>query len=173
MRTAITAALLLLATPALADDELIGASDAPLHELEPHYSAAALKFISMTLPAHPENPFWFGPGALTEFPIWHGLLEVEFAAALLVGEHGWEVPVDVILKVPYHFNHFWDVFAGVGPMVAWNAHGAGYGAIATVGGYAWNEGNVGLLLELDYTFLSHATEEAHGVEAAVGVALRY
>ncbi len=149
-------------------------TDAALTDALPHHTVGALKFISMTLPSQPDRPVWFGPGALFEVPVLHGLLEVEVAAAVLFGAHATEVPVDVVLKVPYHFSQLVDVFVGAGPMVAWSSHGTvGYGGIVTAGGYLWTHGDVGLLMEVDYTVVAHHTDDYHGVEAAAGVAMRF
>lgn len=141
---------------------------------EAHHAVLGAKLVGLSLPGEEDAPLFVGPGVLFEYPIAHGALTVEAAAAYLFGEHGDELPVDVLVKVPFPVNPALELFVGAGPLAAWSIEHdeIGWGGLASLGGYWWTEGALGLLLEADYEILRSHGHTVHGVEAAAGVVWR-
>lgn len=174
MLRALTAALTLtFALPALAGPTTPVHAPASAAD-DAHHAVLGAKLVGLSLPGEEDAPFLVGPGVLFEYPIAHGALTVEAAAAYLFGEHGDELPVDVLLKVPFHATPALELFVGAGPLAAWSVEHdeIGWGGLASLGGYYWTEGSLGLLLEADYEMLRSHGHTLHGVEAAAGVAWR-
>ncbi|MCB9536079.1 MAG: hypothetical protein H6704_07415 [Myxococcales bacterium] len=151
----------------------------PLHApaetaADDHHAVLGAKLVGLSLPGEEDAPLLVGPGLLFEYPLAHGALTVEAAAAYLFGEHGDEVPVDLLLKVPFHVAPALELFVGAGPLAAWSVEHdeIGWGGLASVGGYWWTAGELGLLLEADYEIVRSHEHTLHGVEAAAGVVWR-
>jgi hypothetical protein len=114
----------------------------------------------------------FGGGLSVERAVVHHLLEVELVAGLLPGEHATLLPVELLLKVPFHPTSWLQPYLGLGPaMVVSFDHGEAsphFGAAAVAGAYFWLGGGLGLMLEVQQELLyDHGVVPEFGTAAGV------
>ena len=157
--------------PVHAHDELV----CPLH----YHNLVGVRAIGVAAfeegagrDAKPQGGFGFAYER-TLVPRW---LELEISMNALFSEAGPALPVDVLLKKPFHASHRFDPFVGLGAVVVFGVGEEKFvapGAIAATGMYVWANTRWGASAELDFA----AVNEPHGwvyeLEFAAGPVLRF
>lgn len=95
----------------------------------------------------------FGGGPFYERELVPNMLEVEFAVLMCRGHGLTVVPIELILKKPFHPSEHLTTYIGVGPTfdLIFKENGEQYvvpALIATAGGYLWVNSHFGLDLEV-------------------------
>ncbi len=105
-----------------------------------------------------------------------GWLEIELSASVVrIGsEDKWVIPVDLLLKKPFHIG---DVtpYVAIGPTIAFvrgEENIVGVGAAAVVGVYVWLSDSWGIDIELDYALVDEDGAQ-HELTFAAGPTLRF
>ncbi len=83
------------------------------------------------------------------------------------GEHGLEIPVDLLVEVPFHVSHDFHPYVGLGPTVSVllfkeldESHTrVSFGAAAVAGAEYWVRNNVALLAELNFNWLYNLSSD--------------
>ncbi len=119
-----------------------------------------------------------GVGLLYERTLVRGWLELELSTNALVveGGRGAHLPIDVLLKKPFHVGHRIDPYIGAGAAVTFGLgeeRFVGAGAVATVGTYFWVHPRVGLLAEIDYAAVVEPRGWQHELEFGSGPVFRF
>ena len=171
-------ALLLTAAPDVGD---AAESDSASTHKSPHTEETSwlIGIKGVQLSAFPEDGealFGAGFGAFVERSLIPGWVEVELSASVvrIEAEEAWIVPIDLLLKKPFHFGDFCPYIA-VGPTVvyvggeerAWFAGGA-----AVVGAYLWLNEAWGIDFEVDYAIVDENGIQ-HELTVAAGPTLRF
>jgi hypothetical protein len=139
------------------------------HEHHNHYFVGA---NGMVLAAFSKEPteVKFGGGAFFEFTVVPNWLEIEIGVHVLKAPEKLELPIDVLLKKPFHVNHWFHPYVGLGPTIVPEFVAANEkegkaarteldGGVAIVAGsYFWLHPHVGLSLEINNNILF-----AHGI----------
>lgn len=98
-----------------------------------------------------------GGGGFVEYAVDHEWLEVELSVQAF-GEHGDVLlPVEMVLKKPFHLTDAVHPFVGAGPMVAVlfaGENAAHFGGLVTGGTYVWFSDHLGLLAAGTYGVVS-------------------
>ncbi len=115
----------------------------------------------------------FGGGVFAEVSLVHGWLEVELGAKLLTSKAGgFHVPVDLLVKKPFHADRA-TVFLGIGPALNIVSHHhethAYFGIAGVIGVYLWVKDPFGLVFEITeaVVFEEHVTNELGGTAGVV------
>jgi len=93
-------------------------------------------------------------------------LEVELNVGLIDGAAGMQIPIDILLKKPFHLSRRLTPYIGLGPSIELFARGDRPplpGVTGGIGVYLWLSRDFGLDLEIDYTahFLSPGLEHVN------------
>lgn len=116
---------------------------------------------------HAEGPATgFGVSIFYERELVPRWLEVELNVGLIDGAAGLQVPIDLLLKKPFHLGRRLTPYIGIGPSIELFPRGDRSplpGVTGGVGLYLWLSRDFGLDLELDYTahFLSPGIEHVN------------
>jgi hypothetical protein len=137
------------------------------------------KIVAGTSRAAESTTALFGPGLDFEVVVWpEAGVEVEVAAAALLGDGLTSLPVELLLKKSFHVDRKTDLFVaagGVSNFVIRDGHESEtlLTGIVVAGAYLWNSEQFGLLIEMSYA--PYAVDEGieHDIEGAVGVAHRF
>lgn len=130
------------------------------------------KISELTSLGHEETTHLAGGGAFFEIPILHHALEIEGAARVLGGGHGPVLPLDVLIKKPFHVSDSLIPFIGVGPTAVVVFHGgttAHFGGAASLGTSYWFTPQAGLVVEANYNAISEGGL-VHEIGGNVGMA---
>lgn len=123
--------------------------------------------------AHTEVAHHGGAGLFFELTLVRHWLELELSIKSLSSEHGVVIPIDILLKVPFHFNKYVIPYVGIGPAMAITVDGDAsvyFGGASALGAYFWVHRHIGLLLEFNYNILhDHGLVHELGVGAGVVV----
>lgn len=139
----------------------------------------AAKIVAGTSRAADSTTALFGPGADFELSLVHDWgLELEVAAAALLGDQLTSLPVELLLKKAFHVDRRTDLFVAGGAVanfVVRDGHDdeVVLGGIGVVGAYLWHTERFGLLVEMSYAPCFVDGEVEHDLEGAVGVAHRF
>lgn len=120
----------------------------------------------------------YGFGFLYERTFVPGWLELEVSANALFlhAEEAAHLPLDVLLKKPFHLSHVFDPYVGLGGAVVFGVGEESFvapGAIASLGSYAWLQERVGVLLEVDYAAVYEPHGWNHELEFSTGATFRF
>ncbi|MEL6184325.1 MAG: hypothetical protein AAFU79_06855 [Myxococcota bacterium] len=153
--------------------------------LSPHTESSSwlvgLKGLQLTeFPPEGESLVGGGVGVFAETTLVHGWLELEGSLSLArvsgVEEAAWVVPVDLLVKKPFHSGLFCPYIA-VGPTVAFEFLDEHEGTETLVGGavvvgaYIWLSDWAGIDLEVDYAAVANGGVQ-HELTFAAGPTLR-
>jgi hypothetical protein len=175
-RLALTASIL-LAIPSSASAE-------PAFEERDHVSehpeAAHHRFVMganalmLGAIAHGHAVGEYGPGGFLEVVVIRNWLEVEVGAHYLrTTSKISEIPIDLILKKPFHPLPWLNPYVGVGPTViptfASHERTVHFGVVTQVGSYFWLTPHLGFSAEMDYNLVSDhgLTQEVAGSSGVV------
>ena len=99
----------------------------------------------------------FGVGAFFEIEAIAGWLEFELSLRVLSAQTGVELPIELLIKKPFHVNHWFHPFLGIGPALVPafldegnSVHGGG---AAAVGAHFWITSDVALMAEFNYNLI--------------------
>lgn len=109
----------------------------------------------------------------TIIPRW---LELEVSANALLQPDGAVLPLDVVLKKPFHVSHRFDPFVGLGAIVAFGVGEERFvapGAIASGGMYVWGGRRWGWSFELDFAAVKEPEAWLLELEFASGPVIRF
>jgi hypothetical protein len=114
-----------------------------------------------------------GGGVFFEIVLIQRWLEMEFSVKGLTGGHGAVLPIEVLLKIPFHVNEVFEPFVGLGLAVVpsfGEENEVFFGGVAEVGAHIWVHPSWSLLAAVGYGL----TYE-HGLvnEAAVSLGFAY
>lgn len=118
----------------------------------------------------------FGGGAFFEFTAIENWLEIEASFHYLLAHGKSELPIDVLLKKPFHVNNWFHPYVGLGgvavPVLATDTEPlAFHGGVAAVGGaYFWFSQHVGWSAEINDNLLfggGHVLNEVGGTSGIV------
>lgn len=169
------AALTLAATPTV-DEE------AATH-MSPHTEETSwllgLKGVQLTaIPSEGETLIGGGLGLFAERTAIPGWLEIELSASFvrIESENEWIVPIDVLLKKPFHVGSGVCPYLAIGSTVSLVTDGegltVGVGGVVVVGTYIWLSDSWGIDVEVDYALLYEEGVQ-HEVTVAAGPTLRF
>ena len=118
----------------------------------------------------------FGASLFYERELVTGWLELEFNVALVSAPGGLAIPIDVLLKKPFHVNRHVTPYIGLGPAfeieVLEEPEFFG-GVTAATGLYVWFSRTVGIDVELDYTARFGREGVAHGMGGGMGPVIHF
>ncbi len=109
----------------------------------------------------------------TLVPSW---LELEVSTNALFAEHGVVLPLDIVLKKPFHVSHRFDPFVGLGAVIAFGVGEERFvapGAIASGGMYVWASTQWGWSFELDFAAVKEPEDWLLELEFASGPVVRF
>ena len=115
-------------------------------------------------------------GAIYERTLVPSWLELEYSLNLLVAPDGPHLPIDVVLKKPFHVSHIVDPYIGLGPSLTiglGEEKFAAPGGIASAGVYLWARERMGVMLEVDYAVVYELGDIVHEAEGTAGAVLRF
>ncbi len=146
----------------------------------PHLGQASLRVIAGTSRAYPQNVWVFGIGGQVELLVgdW---FEIGLGVAVLLGEEGEIIPLELILKKAVPVDDGVEVYFGAGPIAAMLHHSAAdgpsslawlWGAMAAAGVLFRHSPSWGFFVEAAYQMLFE-DGPVHDIEGAVGVAWRF
>lgn len=175
-----------------ADAPAKAAADSAASDVRGRRYVVAAKIVAGTSRAADSTTPLFGPGIDLEAELWPHGLEVEFAAAALLGDGFTSVPLELLLKKSFHVETKMDLFIAAGGILNvvdrrgvsqdQMSHGGDAdqsntevhpGGIVLIGAYMWQGTHFGILIEMSYAMLSESGQLEHDVEGAVGVAYRF
>ena len=137
-----------------------------------------VKGVQLTVvPAAGDTLVGGGAGVFAERTAIEGWLEVELSASFVrvADEDEWIIPVDVLLKKPFHIGAFCPYFA-IGPTAAFvkreEENRVVFGGVAVIGAYYWLGDSFGIDLEVDYAVVSEDGVQ-HEVTVAAGPTFRF
>jgi hypothetical protein len=103
-------------------------------------------------------------------------LELEFLVKLMGGKELMSVPIDILLKVPFHPIPEVHPFIGFGPTVAFAMNAeemkVHYGGVVAAGSHFWASKGFGFLVEASYT-LAYGHSLIHDIVGAAGLVARW
>jgi hypothetical protein len=102
-------------------------------------------------------------------------LELEFLVKMMGGKEFMVVPIDILLKVPFHPIPEVHPFIGFGPSMSFVFNGGvkeHYGGVVVVGSHFWASKGFGFLAEASYT-LAYGHGLVHAIGGAVGMQARW
>jgi len=151
------------------EDEHHGKGD---HGRERRFLVGAKGTYLMSFP-HGEIHHFGGGGVFFELVLVKRWLEMEFSVKGLTDGHAAVLPIEVLLKIPFHVNEVFHPFVGLGPAVVptfEEENEVFFGGVAEVGAHIWVRPSWALLAALGYGL----TYE-HGLvnEASVSVGFAY
>lgn len=118
----------------------------------------------------------FGGGLSIEQTLIAHRLEAELVAQMMPAAHELRMPVELLLKVPFHVNEWLQPYLGLGPAMGLGFGEEGttvhFGGAGVVGSYFWFSESVGALFELNYEGLYEA-ELVHEAGVTAGLAWRF
>ncbi len=180
--TVLGAALALVGGQAIAGEEPAAppaAQPAAVHGAETHGAEAhqnryiiGAKGSYLAAFSHGDLQHLGGGGLFFEMTVVPHMLAVEARARFLTDGHVKDIPVDLLLKVPWHVSHTIQVFGGAGPTVVvemddeTSAHG---GLVVALGAYTWVHPHIALVMEANYN-LVFKDKGTHGLGANAGIA---
>ena len=130
------------------------------------------KAIGMALMHHGESAGEGGGSLAYEYEVFAHRLELELSAGLLRGAHATELPIELIVKTPFHLSDTFVPFIGLGPEILVELGHATYvGATATAGTSVWVSEHLGLVMSFDYTVFPHEGSN-HELKGSLGVTWR-
>ena len=146
------------------------------HTVESEWVLGAKAVQLSEFPDEGEALFGGGIGVFVERTVLDGWMEVELSGSLVrVDGEEWVIPLDLLLKKPFHFGLFCPYIA-VGPTVAFvraeDETEAFFGAAAVLGAYIWFSESVGVDIEVDYAILAENGVQ-HELTFAAGPTLRF
>ena len=146
------------------------------------HGLAGIRVVNLVQSSHAERTNFMGPGAVIEFPLVEGVLDLEVGFAVLLepsaSHNQVALPVDLVLKLPVHLDEVVTVYGGGGAVmnVAYRdseARAIHFGPMLTLGAYAWNARGWGLNVEVDYAVLYSSANVEHEFEVITGVVRRF
>lgn len=149
----------------------------PLH----YHNVFGLKLIGVAAIPHDE-PGHVGPqggfGFFYERTLVPKWLELEFSANFLGTRTGPHIPLDLVLKKPFHVSHRFDPYVGVGAAVTFGLGEERFvapGIVGSVGWYTWINERWGWLVEFDYAASAEPEPEGwvHEIEGTTGPLVRF
>lgn len=135
------------------------------------------KFVQLNaFPDGGESSSGAGAGVFGESTLIHGWLELELSASIVSIKDETIVPVDVLLKKPFHFGKIFCPYFSLGPTVSFvfeeDETTPYFGVAAVVGTYLWFNDSFGLDLEIDYAVLDEG-ELVQEITFAGGPTVRF
>ena len=129
-----------------------------------------------TFSNHGENASGAGVGVLIERSVIPRWLEIELSTSTVFIDDHTIIPMDLLLKKPFHFTENFSPYLAVGPTIAFNVTKKkteiGIGAAFIVGTYIWFSQYIGLDVEVDYAILEE-NGLVHELTFAAGPLLRF
>lgn len=113
----------------------------------------------------------FGASFFYEREAVENWLEIELNVAVLSAPGGVLLPVDLLLKKPFHAGRHVTAYVGLGPALEieiLDGTEVFGGLTGATGLYVWVTKNVGVDIELDYTLIVERGAIAHGLGGGVG-----
>lgn len=101
--------------------------------------------------------------------------ELEVNAGLMIEDTHQIVPLELMLKTPWHVTHHLDLFLSLGSVAMVGMHDVPtvqVGTIHALGAYIWYSEHAGLSFEANHVMV-HAPETVHEVEASMGLSWRF
>ncbi len=117
--------------------------------------------------AHGEIHHFGGGGGFFEVLLIPHWLEIELCVRALGNSHGVILPIDVLLKIPFHVSEVFHPFVGLGPTAVPSFLGKNeifFGGVVALGSYFWVSNSWAIAAELNYNLIYE-----HGVVNEVGV----
>lgn len=119
----------------------------------------------------------FGGGISVEQSLISHRLEMELVGVAMPTAHGMLMPVELLLKMPFHFHSMqWlQPYIGAGPAmgVLFEEHTSfHFGGAGVAGTYFWFTHSIGALAEVNYELL-FAEHPEHELGATAGLAFRF
>lgn len=134
--------------------------------------------VNVFVEEHDEAEHGAGVGLFFETDLVPGRLDIEigFAAFVLPDVDIVELPVDVLLKLPYFFGDVAEVYAAAGltfgPVIGEDDTALQVGGAFVVGSYIFLNSHWGLDFEVDYALLTEEGELVHELTFALGAVFR-
>lgn len=160
-RLTLTASILLaIPAPAAAEPAHTGSERHADHADEAHHRfMVGANALMLGAFAHGHMVGELGPGGFFEVVIVPNWLEIELTAHYLrTTSKLSEIPIDLILKKPFHPLRWLNPYVGVGPTViptiAPHESSVHVGVATEVGSYFWVTPNIGISAEVDYNLVS-------------------
>lgn len=128
---------------------------------------------SLARPHHAAHPI-LGAMASYEHSL-TGWAELEINAGLVMEAAHQIVPLELMLKTPWHVTHHLDLFLSLGSVAMVGMHHiptVQVGTIHALGAYVWYTEHAGLSFEANHVMV-HAPETVHEIEASMGVSWRF
>ncbi len=142
----------------------------PHAEHENHYFAGA-KGAYLYAMHENESHHHAGAGIFFELSLLPHMLEMEFSVKAMSAQKGVVVPIDILLKVPFHPLPQVNPFIGLGPAMALVIHdgaSAHFGGAVVAGSYFWVHPHVALSAEMNFNLLyDHGAVYEYGAAAGV------
>ena len=101
--------------------------------------------------------------------------ELEINAGMVKEDAHQIVPLELMLKAPWHVTHHLDLFLSFGSVAMVGLHHVPtiqVGTIHALGAYVWYTEHAGLSFEANHVMV-HAPETVHEIEASMGVSWRF
>lgn len=117
-----------------------------------------------------------GIGLLYERTLVAMRLAAEFSVHVVSTPLGPHLPVDFLLKKPFHISHRFEPYLGLGGVVSialGRERFVAAGAIGSAGLYFWFREGFGLLLEADYAVLREPGQWRQEIEGTTGPVIRF
>ena len=118
----------------------------------------------------------YGFGLLYERTLVPMQLQGELSAHVLSTPLGLHVPIDLVLKKPFHVSHTFEPYLGLGGVLTvalGRERFVAPGAIASAGLFFWLRENFGFLVEADYAIVREPSQWRHEVEGTAGPTWRF
>lgn len=117
-----------------------------------------------------------GGGLFVERSLFRHLLEIELSVSAIALEGDASVPIDLLLKKPFHLGPHFNTYLGTGPALSIDIKDdetKAYGGIAfATGTYYWFDDHLGVDLDIDYT-LVFKDDLAHELQISLGPVWRF
>ncbi|MCA9691006.1 MAG: hypothetical protein R3A51_09580 [Nannocystaceae bacterium] len=117
-----------------------------------------------------------GGGIFYERELIQNWLEIEPNVGILSAPGGVLIPLDLLLKKPFHVHHKVTPYLGVGPAIEFliaEERGVFGGVTATVGLYVWFGKHVGIDIELSYSLVFERGRLVHNPAGGVGPVVHF
>lgn len=118
----------------------------------------------------------YGVGLLYERTLVEMHLQAEVSAHLVSTPLGPHVPIDLVLKKPFHVSHRFEPYLGLGAVVTLALGRERFvapGAIGSAGLFFWLRENFGLMVEGDYAIVREPAHWRQEIEGTTGPVWRF
>jgi len=155
-----------------ADDGMMGGE----HKMHTQH-LIGLKFISSAALSEGENLALWGAGIFYEREVIQDWLEIELNVPVIGDRDHVILPLDIVLKIPWHASPYVTPYVGVGPgldVIFHEGETEVFGAIASVVGlYVWFDMVFGVDIEFSYSIVFEEGHIVHELIPSLGPVVHF